>query len=156
MKHIYIKLENGTVKVFASENPMPNDESMFYKRKSEGVNWGDFLLKDWTDSLTELKWVGKQDEIKTCLKLRNDNKHSATLEEYLKSSYHDVSNICILKPIVTSTKSGSWTDYEVEFNDTENESQPELLKEFTNMIIAALNGNGTFDEIIEKFDIKRK
>lgn len=30
---------------------IPDDKSMFYKRKSEGVNWGDFLLKQWKDSL---------------------------------------------------------------------------------------------------------
>mgnify|MGYP003450223900 CR=1 FL=1 len=44
----------------------------------------------------------------------------------------------------------------VFFKEENKDSQPELLKEFTNMIISALNGNGTFDEIIDKFEIKRK
>lgn len=30
---------------------MPNDESMFYKRKDDTQNWGDFLHKEWLNSL---------------------------------------------------------------------------------------------------------
>ena len=47
MKYYY--LLNG--KIMSANENMPNDESMFYKRKSEGENWGDFLLRKWHSSL---------------------------------------------------------------------------------------------------------
>ncbi len=42
-------LINNEIKKATSE--MPNDESMFYKRKDDTQNWGDFLLNEWHSSL---------------------------------------------------------------------------------------------------------
>jgi hypothetical protein len=46
-QHLRAVLKDGKLLIEANLEPKPNDESMFYKRKSEGENWGHFLLREW-------------------------------------------------------------------------------------------------------------
>lgn len=161
MEYIYIKLADGVVKVFGSKEEMPNDDSMFYKRKSESENWGDYLRKEWIDSLTELKWWSKQDEIKTCIKLRKENEPYETLEEYLKYDYREVTSLVYLEeidckfPTCTCTPSKcKERGFKVSFKETQD-NQANLAFEIICIIQNDDSGNA-LNKIIEKFEIKRK
>lgn len=160
MNHIYVKSENGTVKVFGNDKQLPY-AGMFYVRKQEGLSWGDFLTQQWNESLMELKWASKQDEIKVCFKLKNEHSPFDNLEDYLKD-YREITSFvnteeidCKFPACTCSPSKCKEKGIKVSLKDN-LEIQSELLKEVANMFIAALNGNGTFDEIIEKFEIKRK
>ena len=46
-------LESGDLEVY--EGRKPSDGSMFYKRHSEGLNWGDYLLNKWLSTKRTVK-----------------------------------------------------------------------------------------------------
>lgn len=63
-KHAVLKTINNRLVVEVNENEKPNDESMFYKRKSEDMNWGDYLLKEWLQSCKYLDFASEEDKVK--------------------------------------------------------------------------------------------
>jgi len=46
------------IKINSKDSP---DESLYYKRHSEGMSWGDFLFKEWKNSFNEYPVVNEQE-----------------------------------------------------------------------------------------------
>lgn len=115
MKYIYIKLENDEVKGFVSQIEMP---TMFRD---------DFALALFHSQISYMQSYSYWERhLKEVIIDENRNITFRDLlddEDYLlfsKGIYINVSKIATLNPIVTSTKSGSWTDYEIKFDKTKN------------------------------------
>ena len=131
MKHIYL-LNN---KIFGSSNEAP-------KAGLKGTN----TMGIWQQSLTELACDENElDEI------------NETISTLHTTKPIDITSITTVKPLVTETKSGSWTDYKVYFKEVENESNESIefakwLLKTENTIVCTSKSEWKHYQIIERKD----
>ena len=156
MEYIHIKKEDDLIKCFFTNEERPVMTN--FPANELGKKSWKMCLEDWEKHLIEVKWNSKQDEIKTCIKLRKENEPSEPLEEYLKSDYHEVTSLVDLDetdckfPACTCTPSKcKERGFVVKFK--ESKMQEDLWMEISNRIY---NDSNEWTKIKQEFEIKRK
>jgi hypothetical protein len=48
--------------LMVNEEEKPSDESMFYKRYSEGLSWGDFIFGKWNENTKKIDFADNEHE----------------------------------------------------------------------------------------------
>jgi len=144
MEKQYRYLMNG--EVVGSDKQYPNDESMFYKRKDDTQNWGDFLLKQWLTSLVKLE-CSEVELVKILSVFEPDKTIDIT-------SITTVNSDCCGKCAEGIDNCDG--KIRVYFKEVESESQEQLLSELAECIIANKNGLCSTPTILKQFTITRK
>jgi hypothetical protein len=62
MKHYKLKYIDVAYFIYGTDEEKPTDESMKYKRHSEGLSWHDHLMNEWLESFKEICPVREEDE----------------------------------------------------------------------------------------------